>query len=215
MKIQINNKQNVFFCSDPHYNHLGIVMGTSTWIDKSGCRPFQTVEDHDNALVTNINKTVGVDDILFCLGDWSFGNYKNGENVSNIRKFREQINCKTIHHILGNHCQEIRKNADNSRELFESVNDYLEICIIEQPLIQGEKAKKQDIILSHYSMKTWNKASKGSFQLFGHSHGSLKDVKGKSMDVGFDTHKEFRPYSYEEIKELLKDKEFEVIDHHE
>lgn len=168
MKAHINNKQNVFFCSDPHYGHSGIVMGTSTWDDKSGCRPFQTIEDHDKVLVDNINKTVSENDILFCLGDWSFGNYKNGENISNIRKFREQLNCKNIHLILGNHCQEIRKNKDDSRSLFSSVNDYLEITVIEQPTAQGEKPKKQEIILSHYSFRTWNKSSKGSFMLFGH-----------------------------------------------
>ncbi|HSE99774.1 MAG TPA: metallophosphoesterase [Nitrososphaeraceae archaeon] len=114
MKIQINNKQNVFFCSDSHYGHSGIVAGTSEWDDKSGCRPFQTIDSHDNTLVNNINQTVGENDILFCLGDWSFGSYKTGENVSNIRNFREQINCKNIHLIFGNHDQEIVNNKDNS-----------------------------------------------------------------------------------------------------
>jgi len=214
MKIQINNKQNVFFCSDPHYGHSGIVRGTSSWENKRGTRDFNTVEEHDKVLIDNINKTVGEDDILFCLGDWSFGNYKNGENISNIRKFREQLKCKNIHLILGNHCQEIRKNKDNSRELFSSVNDYLEILVIEQPIEQGEKPNKQEIVLSHYSFRTWNKSSKGSYMLFGHSHGSLGEVGGKTMDVGFDTHFEFRPYSFAEIKEKLKDKEYISIDHH-
>jgi len=61
-------------------------------------------------LVNNINKTVGENDILFCLGDWSFGNYKNGENISNIRKFRDQLICKNIHLILGNHDHHIERN---------------------------------------------------------------------------------------------------------
>jgi calcineurin-like phosphoesterase family protein len=540
MKIQINNKQNIFFCSDPHYGHVGIVRGTSSWEGKKGTRDFKTVEEHDNTLVNNINKTVGENDILFCLGDWSFGNYKSSENVSNIRKFREKINCKNIHLILGNHdcfdkqcteilttdgwmlfedwkmfkpkiatynttdncvnyetpisihestysgkmyhiknrlvdllitpnhrlynsrknkkdatyvftkaseipyknvpvtmksssenlkgdcgisddliqltawilsdgsvkeslygvsyvifqsegkdviirnllnkCRinfressrqrdiskitgikligkpkicyefhigqgtilekliqskysfpswlrklssrqfniflqayvlgdgtkqkessyaiygtqevlsqlqelcflnghrtclrtyrnkqyilditdnyktshisrykdsteiidyegeifcfktkndtlivrrngkvvvtgnsEIRKNKDKSKELFTSINDYLEIVVIEQPKEQGEKPIKQEIVLSHYSFRTWNKAGRGTYMLFGHSHGSLKNVQGKTMDVGFDTHPEFRPYNYFEIKELLNYKEYEVIDHH-
>ena len=214
MKLQINNKQNIFFCSDPHYGHAGIVMGTSKWNDLSECRPFETLEGHDKVLVENINKTVGENDILFCGGDWSFGDYKNNENVTNIKKFRDQINCKTVHHILGNHCQEIRKDKDNSKSLFSSVNDYLEITVIEQPTEQGEKPSKQEIILSHYSFRTWNKSAHGSWMLYGHSHGNLPDIGGKTMDVGFDTHFDFRPYSYQEIKYLLKDKEFEAIDHH-
>lgn len=214
MKIQINNKQNIFFCSDPHYGHAGIVRGTSSWEGKKGTRDFETIEEHNSTLVENINKTVGENDILFCLGDWSFGDYKNNENILNIRIFREKLNCKNIHLILGNHDQEIRKNKDKSKELFTSVNDYLEIVVVEQPIEQGEKPIKQEIILSHYSLRTWNKVGRGTFMLFGHSHGSLKNVGGKTMDVGFDTHLEFRPYNYFEIKELLKDREYESIDHH-
>lgn len=168
MKIQINNKQNVFFCSDPHYGHSGIVMGTSKWDDKSGCRPFQTVEDHDRTLVNNINKTVGENDILFCLGDWSFGAYKTGENVTNIRKFREQLKCKNIHLTFGNHDSEIVSNKDNTRDLFSSTAHYREITIIEQPLNQKEKAKKQNIVLSHYSHRVWNNMQSGAWMLFGH-----------------------------------------------
>ena len=137
MKIQINNKQNIFFCSDPHYGHSGIVMGTSNWDDKSGCRPFQTIEDHDRELVNNINKTVGENDILFCIGDWSFGSYKTGENVTNIRKFREQLKCKNIFLILGNHDLEVQSNKDNVKELFSAVKNYLEIIVIEQPEKKG------------------------------------------------------------------------------
>jgi calcineurin-like phosphoesterase family protein len=213
MKIQINNKQNVFFCSDPHYGHSGIVMGTSKWDDKSGCRPFQTVEDHDRILVNNINRTVGENDILFCLGDWSFGSYKTGENITNIRKFREQIKCKNIYLTFGNHDSEILSNKDNTRDLFSSTAHYREITIIEQPLGQGEKAKKQNIVLSHYSHRVWNNMQSGAWMLFGHSHGNLGEVQGKTMDVGFDTN-DLKPYSYSEIKEIMSRKETVSIDHH-
>jgi calcineurin-like phosphoesterase family protein len=215
MKLQINNKQNIFFCSDPHYGHAGIVRGTSTWEGKRGCRDFDTLDEHDQALVDNINKTVGEDDILFCLGDWSFGEYKTGDNVTNIKKFRDQIICKNVHLILGNHCQEIKKNKNNEQELFSSVNPYLEILVIEQPEKQGEKAIKQHIVLSHYSHRTWNKAFNGSWMLFGHSHGSLGELPGKTMDVGFDTHPEFRPYSFQELKEIMERRNVTIeVDHH-
>lgn len=214
MKLQISNKQNIFFCSDPHYEHAGIVRGTSSWEGKKGCRDFDTLEEHNQALIDGINNTVGEKDILFCLGDWSFGGYKNGDNVNNIKKFRDQIICKNVHLVLGNHDTEIAKNKNGEQSFFSSVNHYLEILVIEQPDKQGEKAIKQEVVLSHYSHRTWNKAFKGSWMLFGHSHGSLGEVPGKTMDVGFDTHPEFRPYSYLEIKNLLKDKDFEKIDHH-
>ncbi len=214
MKIQINNKQNIFFCSDSHYGHSGIVMGTSNWDDKSGCRPFQTIENHDKVLVDNINKTVGKNDILFCLGDWSFGSYKTGENISNIRKFREQIECDNIHLIFGNHDTEIISNKDNSKYLFSSVGYYKEIIVVEHPLRQNEKAIKQKIVLSHYSHRVWNNMQEGAWMLFGHSHGNLKNIEGKTMDCGFDTNGEFKPYSYQEIKEIMSNKEISKLDHH-
>lgn len=214
MKIQINNKQNIFFCSDSHYGHSGIVAGTSKWEDKSGCRPFQTIDSHDNTLINNINQTVGENDILFCLGDWSFGSYKTGENISNIRKFRESLNCKNIHLIFGNHDQEIISNKDNSKDLFSSVGYYREIIIMETPLNQREKPVKQKIVLSHYSHRVWNGMQNDAWMLFGHSHGNLAGVLGKSIDVGFDTRPQFKPYSYEEIKNIMNQKENVKLDHH-
>ena len=47
--------------------------------------------------------------------------------------------------------------------------------------------------------------------LFGHSHGNLKGIEGKTMDCGFDNNKEFRPYSYQEIKEIMSKKEIIII----
>lgn len=213
MKIELNNKQNIFFCSDPHYGHSGIVMGTSNWEDKSGCRPFETVEEMNNTLVDNINEFVGKDDVLFCLGDWSFGSYKTGDNIKNIRKFREHLNCKTIHLIFGNHDSEIEKNKDDSQSLFASVGYYREIIVVEQPIVQGEKAVKQKIVLSHYSHRVWNNMHNGAFMLFGHSHGNLSSVQGKTMDVGFDTNS-LIPYSYHTVKDIMSGKEFVKFDHH-
>lgn len=214
MKIQINNKQNVFFCSDPHYGHSGIVMGTSNWDNKSGCRPFDTIEDMNSVLVNNINSVVGKNDILFCLGDWSFGSYKTGENITNIKKFREQIKCENVHLIFGNHDAEIIANKDDSKYLFSSVAYYREIVIIEQPLGQGEKSTKQKIVLSHYSYRVWNGMHNGDWMLFGHSHGNLKGAEGKTVDVGFDTNN-LKPYSYQDIKDIMSTKQIVKLDHHE
>jgi calcineurin-like phosphoesterase family protein len=214
MKIQINNKQNIFFCSDPHYGHSGIVLGTSNWDDKRGCRPFETIEDMNKTLVNNINSLVGEDDVLFCLGDWSFGSYKTGENITNIRKFREQLKCKNIHLIFGNHDTEIISNKDNAKDLFSSTAYYREIIVIEQPLNQKEKAVKQKIVLSHYSHRVWNNMQSGAWMLFGHSHGNLIGVEGKSIDVGFDTNY-LKPYSYQKIKDIMSIKQIAKLDHHE
>lgn len=204
----------VFFTSDLHYNHSSIVRGSSNWEDKTPCRDFETLEEHDYALIKSINDTVKEDDILISLGDWNFGDYKTDANITNARKFREQLNVKRIIHCLGNHDSHIRQNKDNSKEIFSWVGDYLELEVTEDTKEQGVKPLRQKIVCSHYAFTTWNHQRHDSYMLFGHSHGNLHDVKGKSMDVGIDCHPEFRPFSYKEINSILKDKKQIIVDHH-
>ena len=48
--------------------------------------------------------------------------------------------------------------------------------------------------------------NKGAIHLYGHSHGGIKDF-GKSMDVGIDAHKEFRPFHINEILQIMEKRE--------
>ena len=50
-------------------------------------------------------------------------------------------------------------------------------------------------------MRVWNKSHYGSWELYGHSHGTLEPI-GKQLDVGVDTNN-FYPYSFEDIKKRL------------
>lgn len=211
MKIIRDNKE-IYFCSDPHYHHGSLVRGTSKWEDKSPCRDFDTLEEHNNTLVDNINKTVGVNDVLFCLGDWAFGGYKDDENIKMIKKFRERLKVKQLYLILGNHDAPIR-NSESLKSLFSGVFDYLEIYVVSPSKEQGVKAHKQHIIMCHYAFRTWNRQRKGSWNLFGHSHNNLEGI-GKQMDVGFDTREGFKPYSFAEVKEILDKKELVITEKH-
>lgn len=231
MKLQLTEKQNIWFCSDPHYDHGGLVRGTSSWEDTRLCRDFDTLRQHNDTLVSNINALVKEDDILFCLGDWSFGDYKTNANVDNVRHFRNRLNCNNIHLILGNHDQEIRK-MPVLQSYFSSVQDYLELQVSIPTNEQGVKARKQLIVMSHYAMRVWNKSHHGSYMLHGHSHGTLDAMTPnianptwigdqyyiknyRTMDVGFDTHPEFRPYSFQEIQDIMQKRDVTLeIDHH-
>jgi len=193
--------KNTFFLSDTHYQHKNICKGVSTWEDKSGCRNFNTIEEMNETIVNRINEKVGVDDVLYHSGDFSFG------GVKNIVEFRRRINCQEIHLITGNHDSNIQRNVVvdgiEVQSLFASVQHYKEIYI-----------NKQKIILFHYAMRVWNESSKGSIHLYGHSHSSLEDKPhGKSMDIGVDTN-DYYPYSYEEIKRIMDKRNILVLDHH-
>lgn len=229
--LKLNTKEcGIWFTSDPHYNQANIVEGISSWEDKSPCRPFKTLDEHDTALVNNINAVVKENDVLICLGDWNFGTYK--ESVDLGFEFRKRLKCKNIYLVLGNHDTHIRKNKNGIQGCFKQVLDYLELTIIEPSDQEGEKAFKHKIIMSHYAMRVWNHSHRGSIMLYGHSHGNLDEFTPttanptwigdqyyirnyRTMDVGIDTHPEFRPYSWEEIKSIMLKRNVDIeIDHH-
>lgn len=189
----------IWFTADTHYNHKNIVRGTAEWEDKQQCRDFDTLEAHNDKLVANFNELVQPQDIVYHLGDWSFG------GIDSIKAFRDRLYCKDIRICLGNHDHHIRNNKNNVRSLFTHVFDYgVEITI-----------NKQKIVLDHYAKRVWNQSHHGSFCLYGHSHGMLKGYGPyKTMDVGVDTNN-LRPYAYDLVKLLLDPKKnLTDIDHH-
>ena len=84
--LKFNSKErNIWFTSDTHYWHKNITYGVSVWPDKeNNCRKFNTTQEMSSHIVDQINKYVGQDDVLFHLGDWSFG------GIQNIWNFRRQ-----------------------------------------------------------------------------------------------------------------------------
>ena len=207
--LKLDDKSNVWITSDTHYGHKNICRGVTDWrlpdgsIPVEQTRDFSSVEKMNSVILNNINEVVGQDDILIHLGDWSFGGFEN------IRKFWDQIVCKNIHLVLGNHDHHIEKNRDDIRDLFESVNHYVELTV------GGNK-----FVLMHYPLSSWNGLNKGVIQLHGHVHlpKEKKFGKGRKMDVGMDGSEEFRPYNLiREIvpimrkREVVSDMEF---DHH-
>lgn len=199
MKIEGNN---IWFTSDTHYMHSGICRGTTHWrvedsegnkvVPLDAVRDFETVEEMNDLMLENINQHVKEDDVLFHLGDWSFGGFDN------IEELRYRINCKNIHLILGNHDHHIEKNKGDVRKLFSSVHHYLEVS-----------AGPSRLILCHYPIISWNNMRRGTMMLHGHQHlkGDVRFGNGKRMDVGMCGSPEFRPYHIDEIREILKDRE--------
>ena len=197
---------NIWFTSDTHFGHTNIAgPKISNW--SSGYREFNSVHEMNMALVNGINKYVKEDDILYHLGDWSFG------GVHNILQFRNLIICKNVHLILGNHDQHIvdkeikyHETSFNPIEIFSSVQDVLTLDI-----------GKTKLFLSHYSHRVWLGSHKGVIHLYGHSHGSIPDY-GKSMDVGVDVafkkFGEYRPFNIGDITNIMSKRTIEKIDHH-
>jgi len=214
MKIQLNKGQNIFFTSDTHFSHSNLVSGTTQWKDADAkTRKFDTLEEHDEMLIKNINNKVGVEDILFHLGDWSFGGDEN------IMKFKKRLHCQNIHLILGNHDHHIENNKDGIQGAFKSVNQYLELDISVPSLIKNQGNARYKCILMHYPVVSWNHMARGAMHLHGHTHlpNHLKVMPGKGFDVGMDGNVDFEPYSLDEVVRILDKqpiKSMFTFDHH-
>lgn len=185
MKIRIYFLFLIFIKYDLHYN-----------IIKHCKRPFKDVYEQRNTLISNWNSKITNNDIVYILGDVGF--YKT-ENE--FYEFFNNLNGKEKHLIFGNHDKFIRKNK-KIWNIFSSLSDYKEIYITDEDCHN----KRQFIVLSHYAFLVWNKSHHSSWNLHGHSHGTLiYPFESNQYDVGVDNNN-FYPISYLEIKEIIKNK---------
>lgn len=173
---------NTYFTSDPHYFHRNIC--------RFAGRPYNSVEEMNEALIKNHNNVVARNDQVWFLGDFAFAHPDKIKGIIRRLKGKKFL-------ILGNHDKEISRRRDNfiGEGLFTGIYEYKEININKQP-----------IVLFHYGMRVWNRAHHGAWLLYGHSHGTLPPYK-KSVDVGVDDKNitdEYRPYSFEEIELFMK-----------
>jgi len=164
----------IFFSSDVHLGHANII--------KFCDREFDSVEDMNEILIENWNKTVKQNDFIYFLGDLTMSKKK-------VAEYLDRLNGK-IHFIYGNHDRSTRKIIKNHKNVI-SAKDLMVMNI-----------NKQAITLCHYAMRVWNKSHYGAIHCYGHSHGTIPPYKN-SMDVGVDSAfqllGEYRPFSLEEV----------------
>lgn len=194
--------QNIFFISDLHISHKNII--------KYDGRPYSDLEEMHLDLIKRWNEVVQPEDIVYYLGDLSFG------RSDTVKWFVNAINGK-INYIMGNH--------DNMKDIvkldrWENVHEYgTEIFVKDE---DNKKARGswgyQQIVMSHYPILSWNRAHHGSWMIHGHAHQSLTMDKSydwyykkKVMDVGCNGIN-YTPISYQEVKKIMDKKEVSL--HH-
>src|SRR5215471_4059932 len=167
-----------WFTADFHLGHRNIIR----YCD----RPFRDVGDMDTAILDRINAAAKERDTLYFLGDFCLGGAKH------VERYLKGIRCKRIHLVRGNHDRALGRFRDR----FLWFGDLAEVCV-----------REQRIVLCHYALRTWNRSSRGSWHLYGHSHGRLpEDSNTLAMDVGVDTH-DFRPWHFDEIDARMRERQ--------
>lgn len=183
---------NLFFTSDNHWFHTNII--------KYCNRPFSSVDEMNEGLIERWNAVVKPNDTVWTLGDVVFS------DINNIEGIIKRLNGN-LHIVLGNH----DKTISNQRGRLLTSGAVKEICDYKEL-----SWNKQKICLFHYAQRAWNGSHYGSWQLFGHTHGSMEPY-GKSVDVGIDSpfitgEAPYRPFSFEEVEFFMRNQP--IFKHH-
>lgn len=160
-------------------------------------RPFASVGEMDAKFIANWNARVHPNDTVWHLGDFMlFG------AVETVRKYRDCLHGE-IHLVRGNHD---KRNQDFG-SVFASVSDLAEISV-------GIAGVNHHVVLCHYAMRVWHKSHRGTWHLYGHSHGNLADdPNALSLDVGVDCW-DFAPVSPQQVAARMASKTWRPVDHH-
>lgn len=184
---------NTFFTADTHFCHANII--------KYANRPFDSIDDMNMALINNWNEVVRPHDTVYHLGDFGFFNDKSKHRIID---FLNELNGYIVF-LEGNHDKKTREYKERFNEYY-----YMNRGFVGKEI----SVNGQEILLTHYAMRVWNKSHHGVWCLYGHSHNTLPDdPEALSIDVGVDCHN-YRPISFDEVKVIMSKKNWKPVDHH-
>lgn len=212
-KYVMPSLDDVFFTSDTHFCHNKEFLYTE--------RGFASIEEHDEALISAWNRTVG-EKTIWHLGDFILGAGRDSETKA--REILNQLSGK-IYLLWGNHnagVKQIYRKAVKDQYGNENLEVY--------PIVPKEfpnltfvgyqalvKISNKFFFLSHYAHRIWIDMNHGVMHLCGHSHGTDKESQAyskicKRLDVGVDN---FYPcIDADIVLFFLKDNPIVQLDHH-
>lgn len=166
---------NRFVISDTHFHHERML----SFIDKSGnvVRPFSSVEEVDDLMISNWNKTVTKRDTI-----WHLGDVFSGPEEQAIKTLRRLNGNKKL--ILGNH---------------DHLTPEFMACFNEISL--WKKFGKEDMIFSHMPLddSVINECSPTAINVHGHIH-SNKSPTARHFNVSVENIN-YMPISFDEIRQ--------------
>ena len=186
--LEIVDKDKVFFTSDTHFHHKNII--------KFCNRPFGDERIMDFALISNWNKVVPKDGIVFHAGDFAMTS-----RIDYIESIVSQLNGK-IYLTLGNHDWQNRFDRQVVRDIFHQTDDMFYLTVRDEELDGGHV----NFQICHYPFLYWRR---GSYMLHGHVHSGPTSTANEIVpyhpmryDIGVDNN-EFTPISYHQLKVLF------------
>lgn len=189
----------IYFTSDLHIYHTNVI--------KYCNRPFNSVEEMNEALVNNWNSVVGLDDVVYCLGDFSMA-------IRPVEAFTKRLNgIKYL--IPGNHdwCHSYHRKSRDSAHRSKWIQQYTDwgwIVLPEQTTIELPFGTLnmchhpyRFVTGDHHDDKyeRWRPKDDGRWLLCGHVHEKWKVVENM-INVGVDQWN-FTPVSLSEVEKIV------------
>lgn len=207
------------FSSDFHIGH------NKPWIVDA--RKFLSIDEHDEFIISNINKNFDKDDILFLFGDNTCGCPED-----KARNLLHAFICQNIYSLWGNHPNPLKRFYSqkiyddfglHSTEVYPfKIGQFTFIGDVQNLIINN-----QHFVLSHHPLSIWDEDRNGGIQLCGHSHGSFDgsnlegdcSKKRKQLDCSVDVALKYSNYKkcffeLNEVLELMEDRKIISFDHH-
>ena len=170
-----------YFISDCHFGHKNVI--------KYCNRPYFSVEEMDEDMISKWNNKVHRNDLIYIVGDLFYFQIDNAVQILNRLKGKKIL-------IRGNHDDFFLRKIDANR-YFQEISLYMEISLREKKLT-----------LCHYPMYSWrNSRKKDSFLIFGHVHNN-QDMfwfdyycqNDRTLNAGVDINN-FEPVNFDELKQ--------------
>ena len=173
-----------YFTSDWHLGHKNIL--------KYSNRPFENIDEMDNAIFRMVMETTKPGDEIYLLGDMG--------SLDAIKRFFEKFpKDRGFHWIEGNHD---KNYACQFKKRLASISTLKDV-----------KIDGVHTILCHYPMLTWNRSHYNNWHLFGHHHigghgseGIAQRTVGKMLNVNLEFNN-YKMYSEKDIRRIMERKE--------
>lgn len=190
------NRTKCWFTSDTHFGHKSILYFHSKRLEMCGSSmdelkedPKTAVEKHDGWLISLWNNTIGKNDNVYFLGDFSFSTPERTAEILSYLNGRKFL-------ITGNHDKPLRGLWD----MFEWSGQVREVKFTKdtQPYLDDTLSLE----LCHYPMIAWNRRTHGTAMIHGHTHGAINEINKDSGELRIDVGLDATDYKILELEDL-------------
>ena len=190
----LEQTKDVWLYSDPHFGHCNIIKYCS--------RPFSSVEEMNEILLSNYKKIITDKSLVYFLGDMSFGRQERKEQTP--KWWCERLGGNIVTYIKGSHDHKIRPSTVPPNNVQKVLcEDYIEVTGIDW----AEEGYLRFRLKHEPAYRSNPEEDDYDWLIHGHTHEEkpLMDFRNRSICVSVEQ-TEYRPISLYDIINLIKER---------